>query len=168
MRFLVVDDSSTMRRIIINTLNKLGHQDVAEAGNGREGLVFYSTLDAANDHGGDARHRRSKRQRRAARRDRRAHEDFIKFGVPTPSSQEIETVCRDRHAEIGARLLRQWQLPEALESPVRYHHDPAASPTHSHESAVTYMANRLSHRYGFVARHTMRRCSRIRSARDLA
>jgi two-component system chemotaxis response regulator CheY len=27
-----------MRRIIINTLNKLGHQDVAEAGNGREGL----------------------------------------------------------------------------------------------------------------------------------
>lgn len=41
--------------------------------------------------------------------------DFIKFGVPTPSSQEIETVCRDRHAEIGARLLRQWQLPEARE-----------------------------------------------------
>jgi two-component system, chemotaxis family, chemotaxis protein CheY len=38
MRFLIVDDSSTMRRIIINTLNKLGHQDVAEAGNGREGL----------------------------------------------------------------------------------------------------------------------------------
>jgi len=38
MRFLVVDDSSTMRRIIINTLNKLGYEDVAEAGNGREGL----------------------------------------------------------------------------------------------------------------------------------
>lgn len=38
MRFLVVDDSSTMRRIIINTLNRLGHQDVQEAGNGKEGL----------------------------------------------------------------------------------------------------------------------------------
>ena len=38
MRFLVVDDSSTMRRIIINTLQKLGHQDVVEATNGREGL----------------------------------------------------------------------------------------------------------------------------------
>lgn len=38
MRFLVVDDSSTMRRIIINTLNKLGHQEVLEAGNGREGM----------------------------------------------------------------------------------------------------------------------------------
>jgi len=75
--------------------------------------------------------------------------DFIKFGVPTPSAQEIETVCLERHAEIGARLLRQWQLPEALEAPVRYHHDPAASQTHSREAAVTYMANRLSHRYGF-------------------
>ncbi|MGE0042570.1 MAG: response regulator [Vicinamibacterales bacterium] len=38
MRFLVVDDSSTMRRIIINTLNKLGHQEVLEASNGREGM----------------------------------------------------------------------------------------------------------------------------------
>ena len=38
MRFLVVDDSNTMRRIIINTLNKLGYEDVTEAGNGREGL----------------------------------------------------------------------------------------------------------------------------------
>ena len=37
MRFLVVDDSSTMRRIIINTLNKLGHTEIVEASNGREG-----------------------------------------------------------------------------------------------------------------------------------
>ena len=38
MRILVVDDSSTMRRIIINTLQKLGHQEIVEASNGREGL----------------------------------------------------------------------------------------------------------------------------------
>lgn len=38
MRVLVVDDSTTMRRIIINTLNRLGHEDVVEAANGREGL----------------------------------------------------------------------------------------------------------------------------------
>jgi two-component system chemotaxis response regulator CheY len=38
MRFLIVDDSSTMRRIIIKTLNELGHQDCQEAGNGKEGL----------------------------------------------------------------------------------------------------------------------------------
>jgi two-component system chemotaxis response regulator CheY len=38
MRFLIVDDSSTMRRIIINTLTKLGYDSFLEAGNGREGL----------------------------------------------------------------------------------------------------------------------------------
>lgn len=38
MRFLVVDDSTTMRRIIINTLNKVGYTDCAEASNGREGV----------------------------------------------------------------------------------------------------------------------------------
>ena len=38
MRFLIVDDSSTMRRIIINTLTKLGYETFLEAGNGREGL----------------------------------------------------------------------------------------------------------------------------------
>jgi two-component system chemotaxis response regulator CheY len=38
MRFLIVDDSSTMRRIIINTLNKLGYKECHEAGNGREGI----------------------------------------------------------------------------------------------------------------------------------
>ena len=69
--------------------------------------------------------------------------DSTKFGVPSPSVQEIETVSRERHAEIGARLLRMWQLPGALENPVRYHHDPAASTTHSHEAAVTYVADRL-------------------------
>ncbi len=38
MRILVVDDSSTMRRIIINTLNKIGYSEIIEASNGREGL----------------------------------------------------------------------------------------------------------------------------------
>lgn len=38
MRILVVDDSSTMRRIIVNTLKKLGYIDIIEAGNGREGV----------------------------------------------------------------------------------------------------------------------------------
>ena len=38
MRFLVVDDSSTMRRIIVNTLNRLGHRECHEAANGREAV----------------------------------------------------------------------------------------------------------------------------------
>lgn len=43
MKFLVVDDSSTMRRIIANTLKKLGHSDIVEAGDGKEGMA---ALDA--------------------------------------------------------------------------------------------------------------------------
>jgi two-component system, chemotaxis family, chemotaxis protein CheY len=39
MKFLVVDDSSTMRRIVINTLTKAGYSEFAEAGNGTEGLA---------------------------------------------------------------------------------------------------------------------------------
>lgn len=38
MRVLVVDDSSTMRRIIANALKKIGCDDIREAGNGAEGL----------------------------------------------------------------------------------------------------------------------------------
>ncbi len=38
MRVLIVDDSSTMRRIIANTLKTLGYEDLAEAGDGNEGL----------------------------------------------------------------------------------------------------------------------------------
>jgi two-component system, chemotaxis family, chemotaxis protein CheY len=38
MRFLVVDDFSTMRRIVRNILKQLGHNDVEEAENGREAL----------------------------------------------------------------------------------------------------------------------------------
>jgi two-component system chemotaxis response regulator CheY len=43
MRILVVDDSSTMRRIIINTLGKLGYSDIIEASNGREGVDRLAT-----------------------------------------------------------------------------------------------------------------------------
>jgi two-component system chemotaxis response regulator CheY len=38
MKFLVVDDSVTMRRIIINALHRIGYTDVVEASNGTEAL----------------------------------------------------------------------------------------------------------------------------------
>ncbi len=37
-RILIVDDSPTMRRIIINTLHTIGYTDTAEASSGREAL----------------------------------------------------------------------------------------------------------------------------------
>ena len=36
MKLLVVDDSSTMRRIIKNTLQRLGYEDILEAEHGVE------------------------------------------------------------------------------------------------------------------------------------
>lgn len=39
MKILLVDDSSTMRRIQKNTLEKIGHTDVTEAGDGVEALA---------------------------------------------------------------------------------------------------------------------------------
>jgi two-component system chemotaxis response regulator CheY len=41
MKFLIVDDSSTMRRILINTLKKLGHEDFLEAEDGEQALNKY-------------------------------------------------------------------------------------------------------------------------------
>jgi hypothetical protein len=45
--------------------------------------------------------------------------------------------------------MRQWQLPEALEHPMRFHHDPDACAHHVGQARVAYLANRLAHRYGF-------------------
>ena len=39
MKVLVVDDSVTMRRIIINSLKSAGFDDIVEAGDGVEGLA---------------------------------------------------------------------------------------------------------------------------------
>jgi len=42
MRFLVVDDSVTMRRILLNTLQSIGFADVVEACDGKEALERFS------------------------------------------------------------------------------------------------------------------------------
>ena len=39
MKILCIDDSTTMRRIIINTLARIGYKDVAQADNGKTGLA---------------------------------------------------------------------------------------------------------------------------------
>jgi two-component system chemotaxis response regulator CheY len=46
LKLLVVDDSSTMRRIIKNTLARLGYNDILEGGDGLEG---WAAIDANPD-----------------------------------------------------------------------------------------------------------------------
>jgi putative nucleotidyltransferase with HDIG domain len=62
---------------------------------------------------------------------------------------ELKCVIAERHAVFGAMALRRWKLPESLDEPVMFHHDPSAAPSRPRESAVIYLANRLSYRYGF-------------------
>jgi len=39
VKFLVVDDSLTMRRIVVNTLKTIGYTDMIEAGDGKEAMA---------------------------------------------------------------------------------------------------------------------------------
>ena len=41
MKFLVVDDSATMRRIVVNSLQRIGYNDCIEAADGVEALEKY-------------------------------------------------------------------------------------------------------------------------------
>lgn len=43
MKFLVVDDSATMRRIVINSLQRIGFSDTVEASDGQEALAKFDS-----------------------------------------------------------------------------------------------------------------------------
>ena len=45
-RFLIVDDSLTMRRIVINTLKSIGFEQVVEAENGKDAISKLETVGA--------------------------------------------------------------------------------------------------------------------------
>ena len=46
MKFLVVDDSATMRRIVVNSLQRIGFEQCVEASDGSEALeTFDSSID---------------------------------------------------------------------------------------------------------------------------
>lgn len=45
MRFLVVDDSATMRRIVVNSLQRVGFTEVVEAADGADALEKLSGID---------------------------------------------------------------------------------------------------------------------------
>ena len=75
--------------------------------------------------------------------------EYVRGGGKAPSEEEVVQMIDARHAEFGGRVLREWRLPPVIEEPVVYHHRPEESPSHTLEASVCYLANRLSHRYGF-------------------
>ena len=48
LKFLIVDDSLTMRRIVANSLKNLGYENFVEAGDGKEALAKLSNDDSIN------------------------------------------------------------------------------------------------------------------------
>ncbi|MHB1310476.1 MAG: response regulator [Gemmatimonadaceae bacterium] len=47
MKYLVVDDSATMRRIVVNSLQRIGVTDIVEAADGKEALEKYDAMNGA-------------------------------------------------------------------------------------------------------------------------
>lgn len=48
LKFLIVDDSPTMRRIVVNTLKRLGYRDIEQAENGQSALDVLKTVPGIN------------------------------------------------------------------------------------------------------------------------
>jgi two-component system chemotaxis response regulator CheY len=48
LKFLIVDDSPTMRRIVFNTLKRLGYNDIEEAEHGAEAFDKLKTVPGIN------------------------------------------------------------------------------------------------------------------------
>jgi putative nucleotidyltransferase with HDIG domain len=65
------------------------------------------------------------------------------------AAEDLADVLATEHAATGALLLRTSQFPRPLVECVLWHHEPEGAPTCRREAAVIYLADRLSHRYGF-------------------
>lgn len=48
------------------------------------------------------------------------------------------------HSEVGAELMRQWQLPDSLWIPVRYHHSPEQADEFALEVYLVHIANAIA------------------------
>ncbi|MBI5450562.1 MAG: HDOD domain-containing protein [Gammaproteobacteria bacterium] len=49
------------------------------------------------------------------------------------------------HAEVGARLLQRWRLPETLSEAVAFHHDPVLARNYPRETWITHAAEIIAH-----------------------
>ena len=75
--------------------------------------------------------------------------EFLRLGGRAPATDEFESTLETTHAEVGATALQLWGIPDSVREPVRWHHAPLNAGEHAHAAALVYLANRLSHRYGF-------------------
>jgi putative nucleotidyltransferase with HDIG domain len=69
-------------------------------------------------------------------------------GAAVPDA-DLEVIMQEMHPHVGAVVLRRWRLPSMLDEPIVCHHDWQVAKVAPKKAALTYLANRLSHRYGF-------------------
>jgi putative nucleotidyltransferase with HDIG domain len=77
-----------------------------------------------------------------------AHDWSKWHGTPVPN-EDLADVLATEHAVAGALLLRASQFPRSLIESVLWHHQPEQATENAREAEVVYLADRLSHRYGF-------------------
>jgi putative nucleotidyltransferase with HDIG domain len=70
---------------------------------------------------------------------RRAKEEGVALSAVERSAFAID------HAELGGELLRRWELPAEIVTPVRFHHDLQASAPHETLTAVVQVGDMLAH-----------------------
>jgi putative nucleotidyltransferase with HDIG domain len=54
------------------------------------------------------------------------------------------------HPEIGEQLAIQWNLPENLVEPIRYHHNPTLSKKHQRRTSIVHLANLIARGRGYT------------------
>lgn len=77
-----------------------------------------------------------------------AHDSRRQWGLLV-SREDLDEVVQELHPVVGARVLRRLNLPSMLDDPIVHHHDWQAAEAAPRKAALAYVANRLSHRYGF-------------------
>ncbi|MEO7275342.1 MAG: HDOD domain-containing protein [Vicinamibacterales bacterium] len=77
------------------------------------------------------------------------HHDHTKRTGGALPPAELTDLLQHFHAMTAGRAFRRWGLPTELDEPVLCHHDYTQATTARRMAAVVYLANRLSHRYGF-------------------
>jgi putative nucleotidyltransferase with HDIG domain len=77
------------------------------------------------------------------------HHDHVKRTGQALDPAEFAALLAKWHPHVASLAFRRWGLPSELDEPVLYHHDYARATTARRMAAVIYLANRLSHRYGF-------------------
>ncbi len=98
-----------------------------------------------------------------------------------PAVEAERAVFSIDHGELGASLLEQWNLPQAISDGVRFHHMPGAAPQNRESAFATYLANQFAKRINvetdlqsfdeFTARHrnfceTINECTDVIAVHD--